>query len=126
MFLREIPRTERQCSTVHGWQGGSKNRSYDLKSHPAGRAGCLTLKGVSLTGTSRKIREETGSVEAHGHAKLESATYRKEFGVSADGALRLTDRLLPRVPYNWRKDRYVPYRSVSKERQFKREVWGPP
>ncbi len=47
---------------------------------------------------------------------------RKEFGVTVRACtLR---RWLRRIGFSWRKDRYVPYRSVSKERQeeFKREV----
>ena len=47
---------------------------------------------------------------------------RKEFGVTVRA--RTLRRWLRRIGFSWRKDRYVPYRSVSKERQdeFKREV----
>ena len=39
-------------------------------------------------------------------------------------ALTVRARTLRRIGFSWRKDRYVPYRSVSKERQeeFKREA----
>ena len=48
--------------------------------------------------------------------------FRKEFGVTVRA--RTLRRWLRRIGFSWRKDRYVPYRSVSKERQeeFKREV----
>ena len=47
---------------------------------------------------------------------------RKEFGVTVRA--RTLRRWLRRIGFSWRKDRYVSYRSVSKERQgeFKREV----
>ena len=47
---------------------------------------------------------------------------RKEFGVTVRA--RTLRRWLRRIGFSWRKDRYVPYRSVSKERQeeFKSEV----
>ena len=47
---------------------------------------------------------------------------RKEFGVTVRA--RTLRRWLRRIGFSWRKDRYVPYRSVSKEGQeeFKREV----
>ena len=47
---------------------------------------------------------------------------RKEFGVTVRA--RTLRRWLRRIGFSWRKDRYVSYRSVSKERQeeFKRKV----
>ena len=47
---------------------------------------------------------------------------RKEFGVTVRA--RTLRRWLRRIGFSWRKDRYVPYRSVPKERQeeFKREA----
>ena len=48
--------------------------------------------------------------------------FRKEFGVTVRA--RTLRRWLRRIGFSWRKDRYVPYRSVSKEGQeeFKREA----
>ena len=47
---------------------------------------------------------------------------RKEFGVTVRA--RTLRRWLRRIGFSWRKDRYIPYRPVSKERQeeFKREI----
>ena len=49
---------------------------------------------------------------------------RREFGTGVK--TRTLRRWLRRIGFSWRKDRYVPYRSVSKEGQeeFKREVGG--
>ena len=49
-------------------------------------------------------------------------TIRRGFGVTVRA--RTLRRWLRRIGFSWRKDRYVPYRSVSKERQegFKREA----
>ena len=59
---------------------------------------------------------------ARGRMDMVTEMIRKEFGVTVRACtLR---RWLRRIGFSWRKDRYVPYRSVSKEKQeeLKREV----
>ena len=55
---------------------------------------------------------------ADGHGNLDDPE-----GVGVTVRARTLRRWLRRIGFSWRKDRYVPYRSVSKERQeeFKRE-----
>ena len=71
-----------------------------------------------LERSPKKCGFETGSWQ------MDTVTgmIQKEFGVTVRA--RTLRRWLRRIGFSWRKDRYVPYRSVSKERQeeFKREV----
>ena len=66
----------------------------------------------------KKCGFETGSWQMD----MVTEMIRKEFGVTVRA--RTLRRWLRRIGFSWRKDRYVPYRSVSKEGQeeFKREV----
>ena len=69
-----------------------------------------------LKRSPKKCGFETGSWQMD----MATGMIRKEFGVAVRA------RTLRRIGFSRRKDRYVPYRSVSKERQeeFKREVGG--
>ena len=69
-----------------------------------------------LKRSPKKCSFETGSWQMD----MATGMIRKEFGVAVRA------RTLRRIGFSRRKDRYVPYRSVSKERQeeFKREVRG--
>ena len=73
-----------------------------------------------LKRSPKKCGFETGSWQMD----MATGMIRKEFGVTVRA--RTLRRWLRRIGFSWRKDRYVPYRSVSKERQeeFKREVGG--
>ena len=71
-----------------------------------------------LKRSPKKCGFETGSWQMD----MVTEMIRKEFGVTVRA--RTLRRWLRRIGFSWRKDRYVPYRSVSKEGQeeFKREV----
>ena len=71
-----------------------------------------------LKRSPKKCGFETGSWQMD----MVTEMIRKEFGVTVRA--RTLRRWLRRIGFSWRKDRYVPYRSVSKEGQeeFKREA----
>ena len=71
-----------------------------------------------LKRSPKKCGFETGSWQMD----MVTEMIRKEFGVTVRA--RTLRRWLRRIGFSWRKDRYVPYRPVSKEGQeeFKREV----
>ena len=88
---------------------------------PRGRGGALSravLRAVRgwLKGSPPRYGFESGSWQLDMVAELIG----REFGTG------IKPRTLRRIGFSWRKDRYVPYRSVSKEGQeeFKREVGG--
>ena len=94
-----------------------------FNARPKGRRARFPLQIIRtvrrwLKRSPKKCGFETGSWQMD----MVTEMIRKEFGVTVRA--RTLRRWLRRIGFSWRKDRYVPYRSVSKERQeeFKREV----
>ena len=90
-----------------------------FNARPKGRRAGLPLQIIRtvrrwLKRSPKKCGFETGSWQMD----MVTEMIRKEFGVTVRA------RTLRRIGFSWRKDRYVPYRSVSKEGQeeFKGEV----
>ena len=90
-----------------------------FNARPRGRRARLPLQIIRtvrrrLKRSPKKRGFETGSRQTD----MATGMIRKEFGVTVRA------RTLRRIGFSWRKDRYVPYRPVSKEGQeeFKREV----
>ncbi len=96
-----------------------------FSARPRGRRAGLPLQIIRtvrrrLKRSPKKCGFETGSWQMD----MVTEMIRKEFGVTVRA--RTLRRWLRRIGFSWRKDRYVPYRSVSKEGQeeFKREAGG--
>ena len=112
-------------STIRDWLLRMRDRGLKgrFNARPKGRRAKLPLQIIRtvrrrLKRSPKKRGFETGSWQMDMVIEM----IRKEFGVTVRA--RTLRRWLRRIGFSWRKDRYVPYRSVSKERQeeFKREV----
>ena len=108
-------------STIRDWLLRMRDRGLKgrFNARPKGRRAGLPLQIIRtvrrrLKRSPKKCGFETGSWQMDMVIEM----IRKEFGVTVRA------RTLRRIGFSWRKDRYVPYKSVSKERQeeFKREV----
>ena len=114
-------------STVRDWLLRMRDRGLRgrFNSRPKGRSAKISIQILRtvrkwLKGKPKKLGFQTGSWQMD----MVIEALRREFGVAVRA--RTLRRWLRRIGFSWRKDRYVPYRSVSKERQeeFKREVGG--
>ena len=124
--IRRIARDLKTAySTIRDWLLRMRDRGLKgrFNARPKGRRAKLPLQIIRtvrrwLKRSPKKCGFETGSWQMDMVIEM----IRKEFGVTARA--RTLRRWLRRIGFSWRKDRYVPYRSVSKERQeeFKREV----
>ena len=124
--IRRISRDLKTAySTIRDWLLRMRDRGLKGKfnARPKGRRAKLPLQIIRtvrrrLKRSPKKCGFETGSWQMD----MVTEMIRKEFGVTVRA--RTLRRWLRRIGFSWRKDRYVPYRSVSKERQeeFKREV----
>ena len=112
-------------STIRDWLLRMRDRGLKSRfnARPKGRRAGLPLQIIRtvrrrLKRSPKKCGFETGSWQMD----MVTEMIRKEFGVTVRA--RTLRRWLRRIGFSWRKDRYVPYRSVSKEGQeeFKREV----
>ena len=112
-------------STIRDWLLRMRDRGLNgrFNARPKGRRAKLPLQIIRtvrrrLKRSPKKRGFETGSWQMDMVIEM----IRKEFGVTVRA--RTLRRWLRRIGFSWRKDRYVPYRSVSKEGQeeFKREV----
>ena len=110
-------------STIRDWLLRMRDRGLKgrFNARPKGRRAKLPLQIIRtvrrrLKRSPKKCGFETGSWQMDMVIEM----IRKEFGVTVRA--RTLRRWLRRIGFSWRKDRYVPYRSVSKERQeeFKR------
>ena len=116
MLLREISEAiGKAVSTVHGWLlrlEERMERRYDRKS-PGRPCRLSDAQRSVLDRDIEKNPEESGFRRSTWTAKLVVRYILERFGVrySADGALRLTDRL----NFSVRKARPVPYNSATKE-----------
>ena len=116
MLLREISEAiGKAVSTVHGWLlrlEECMERRYDRKS-PGRPCRLSDTQRSVLDRDIEKNPEESGFRRSTWTAKLVVRYILERFGVrySADGALRLTDRL----NFSVRKARPVPYNSATKE-----------
>ncbi len=111
--------------TIRDWLLRMRDRGLKgrFNARPKGRRAKLPLQIIRtvrrwLKRNPKKCGFETGSWQMD----MVTEMIRKEFDVTVRA--RTLRRWLRRIGFSWRKDRYVPYRSVSKERQeeFKREV----
>ena len=124
--IRRISRDLKTAySTIRDWLLRMRDRGLKgrFNARPKGRRAGLPLQIIRtvrrwLKRSPKKCDFETGSWQMD----MVTEMIRKEFGVTVRA--RTLRRWLRRIGFSWRKDRYVPYRSVSKERQeeFKREV----
>ena len=124
--IRRISRDLKTAySTIRDWLLRMRDRGLKgrFNARPKGRRAGLPLQIIRtvrrwLKRSPKKCGFETGSWQMD----MVTEMIRKEFGVTVRA--RTLRRWLRRIGFSWRKDRYVPYRSVSKERQeeFKREV----
>ena len=124
--IRRISRDLKTAySTIRDWLLRMRDRGLKgrLNARPKGRRAGLPLQIIRavrcrLKRSPKKCGFETGSWQMD----MVTEMIRKEFGVTVRA--RTLRRWLRRIGFSWRKDRYVPYRSVSKGRQeeFKREV----
>ena len=124
--IRRISRDLKTAySTIRDWLLRMRDRGLKgrFNARPKGRRARLPLQIIRtvrswLKRSPKKCDFETGSWQMDMVAEM----IRKEFGVTVRA--RTLRRWLRRIGFSWRKDRYVPYRSVSKERQeeFKGEV----
>ena len=124
--IRRISRDLKTAySTIRDWLLRMRDRGLKgrFNARPKGRRARLPLRIIRtvrrrLKRSPKKCDFETGSWQMD----MVTEMIRKEFGVTVRA--RTLRRWLRRIGFSWRKDRYVPYRSVSKERQeeFKREV----
>ncbi len=124
--IRRISRDLKTAySTIRDWLLRMRDRGLKggFNARPKGRRAKLPLQIIRtvrrwLKRNPKKCGFETGSWQMD----MVTEMIRKEFGVTVRA--RTLRRWLRRIGFSWRKDRYVPYRSVSKERQeeFKREV----
>ena len=124
--IRRIARDlETAYSTIRDWLLRMRDRGLKgrLNARPKGRRAGLPLQIIRtvrrrLKRGPKKCGFETGSWQMD----MVTEMIRKEFGVTVRA--RTLRRWLRRIGFSWRKDRYVPYRSVSKEGQeeFKGEV----
>ena len=124
--IRRISRDlETAYSTIRDWLLRMRDRGLKgrLNARPKGRRVGLPLQIIRtvrrrLKRSPKKRGFETGSWQMDTVTEM----IRKEFGVTVRA--RTLRRWLRRIGFSWRKDRYVPYRPVPKERQeeFKREV----
>ena len=126
--IRKISRDLKTAySTIRDWLLRMRDRGLKgrLNARPRGRRAGLPLQIIRtvrrrLKRSPKKCGFETGSWQMD----MVTEMIRKEFGVTVRA--RTLRRWLRRIGFSWRKGRYVPYRSVSKESQeeFKREVGG--
>ena len=124
--IRRIARDLKTAySAIRDWLLRMRDRGLKgrLNARPKGRRAGLPLQIIRtvrrrLKRSPKKCGFETGSWQMD----MVTEMIRKEFGVTVRA--RTLRRWLRRIVFSWRKDRYVPYRPVSKERQgeFKREV----
>ena len=124
--IREISRDLKTAyPTIRDWLLRMRDRGLKgrFNKRPKGRSSGLSLRPIRtvrrrLKRNPKKCGFETGSWQMD----MVTEMIRKEFDVTFRA--RTLRRWLRRIGFSWRKDRYVPYRSVSKERQeeFKREV----
>ena len=124
--IRRISRDLKTAySTIRDWLLRMRDRGLKgrFNARPKGRRARLPLQIIRtvrrwLKRSPKKCDFETGSWQMD----MVTEMIRKEFGVTVRA--RTLRRWLRRIGFSWRKDRYVPYRSVSKERQeeFKGEV----
>ena len=124
--IRRISRDLKTAySTVRDWLLRMRDRGLKgrLNARPKGRRAKLPLQIIRtvrrrLKRSPKKRGFETGSWQMD----MVTEMIRKEFGVTVRA--RTLRRWLRRIRFSWGKDRYVQYRSVSKERQgeFKMEV----
>ena len=126
--IRRISRDLKTAySTIRDWLLRMRDRGLKgrFNARSKGRRAGLPLQIIRtvrrrLKRSPKKCGFETGSWQMD----MVTEMIRKEFGVTVRA--RTLRRWLRRIGFSWRKDRYVPYRSVSKESQeeFKREVGG--
>ena len=124
--IRRIARDLKTAySTIRDWLLRMRDRGLKgrFNARPKGRRAKLPLQIIRtvrrrLKRSPKKCGFETGSWQMD----MVTEMIRKEFGATVRA--RTLRRWLRRIGFSWRKDRYVPYRPVSKERQeeFKREV----
>ena len=124
--IRRIARDLKTAySTIRDWLLRMRDRGLKgrFNARPKGRRAKIPLQIIRtvrrrLKRSPKKCGFETGSWQMD----MVTGMIRKEFGVTVRA--RTLRRWLRRIGFSWRKDRYIPYRSVSKERQeeFKREV----
>ena len=124
--IRRISRDLKTAySIIRDWLLRMRDRGLKgrFNARPKGRRARLPLQIIRtvrrwLKRNPKKCGFETGSWQMD----MVTEMIRKEFGVTVRA--RTLRRWLRRIGFSWRKDRYVQYRSVSKERQeeFKREV----
>ena len=126
--IRRISRDLKTAySTIRDWLLRMRDRGLKgrFNARPKERRARLPLQIIRtvrlrLKRSPKKCGFETGSWQMD----MVTEMIRKEFGVTVRA--RTLRRWLRRIGFSWRKDRYVPYRSVSKESQeeFKREIGG--
>ena len=126
--IRRIARDLKTAySTIRDWLLRMRDRGLKgrFNARPKGRRAKIPLQIIRtvrrrLKRSPKKCGFETGSWQMD----MVTGMIRKEFGVTVRA--RTLRRWLRRIGFSWRKDRYIPYKSVSKERQeeFKREVGG--
>ena len=124
--IRRISRDLKTAySTIRDWLLRMRDRGLKgrFNTRSKGRRAKLPLQIIRtvrrwLKRSPKKCGFETGSWQMD----MVTEMIRKEFGVTVRA--RTLRRWLRRIGFSWRKDRYVPYRSVSKEGQeeFKREA----
>ena len=124
--IRRIARDLKTAySTIRDWLLRMRDRGLKggFNARPKGRRAKLPLQ-IIRTVRRRLKRNPKKRGFGTGSWQMDMVTemIRKELGATVRA--RTLRRWLRRIGFSWRKDRYVPYRSVSKERQeeFKREV----
>ena len=126
--IRRIARDLKTAySTIRDWLLRMRDRGLKgrFNARSKGRRARLPLQIIRtvrrrLKRSPKKCGFGTGSWQMD----MVTGMIRKEFGATVRA--RTLRRWLRRIGFSWRKDRYVPYRPVSKEGQeeFKREAGG--
>ena len=112
-------------STTRDWLLRMRDRGLKgrFNARPKGRRAGLPLQIIRTVRRRLKRNPKRCGLET-GPWQMDMATgmIRKEFGATVRA--RTLRRWPRRIGFSWRKDRYVPYRSVSKggQEEFKREV----
>ncbi len=124
--IRRIARIlQTAYSTIRDWLLRMRDRGLRgrFNARPKGRRAKLPLQIIrTVRRRLKRSPKECGFETGSWQMDMATEMIRKEFGVTVRA--RTLRRWLRRIGFSWRKDRYVPYRSVSKEGQdeFKREV----
>ena len=114
-------------STARGWLVRMRGRGLRgrFNRRPRGRGGVLSRAVLwAVRGWLKRSPKKCGFETSSWQMDMVTEMIRREFGTGVK--TRTLRRWLRRIGFSWRKDRYVPYRSVSKEgrEEFKREVGG--